>query len=489
MRGMFAETDYLLRHALLHDAASRLKTGDDAARHEWALAFMKNTVLGDAGLERYAAEMAVHARMAQSNQSPAQRAALADIETYYLNIAYRRAIAEFRIPEALALVERLAAHSSARPRDRADALIKTSVALRLDQRPEQAADFARRALECAEPDQQAWATFELGNALNTARDIEGADDAYTQCQAMAREVSDKRLEAGVLCNLGSIRRQQGLIDEATVLLNQAVRVGAEAGARDFEGIAHLHLGFIHNVGGRISDARTHLTRTLEVLEGTPRAVFRVDACTHLGDLAMQDGDLAGAERYVETALAIARELGYRLGLSQALNIAAMVYDEAGRIDDSFRALENAVVLSLEAGDFMNAAVGLSNLGTAQLRAGNVDAAEDAFLQAVEAASAGRNRYAEGYATSGLGDVRHARGQTMEAWTLYEHAQQLLDIAGHKPGVLRQRAKLAGLKAESGDAAGAKAELAGCIAQAESIGAAEEARHARDALHKLDRSSQ
>lgn len=483
---MDAETHYLIRHALLHDAAMRNQPGENAERHAWALEFMKSTLLSDRELERYAAEMARHARAAQASQSPARRRALMEMEAHYLEQAYRSAIRDYRIPEALVLVERLNGLEGVSRRDAAEALLKASTVLRLDNQPREAAEKARQALALAlDKGLKARATVELGNALNTGREIEEAEEQYQAGLTMARELKDGKLEAGVLCNIGSIRRQQGRMQEAKVLLSQAVHVAREHGAREFEGTAQLHLGFLSEMLGQRDDAKQHYESAFTTLEGTSREIFRVDACYHRGDLALQEGDTAAAERHVELALSTARRLGYRTGITQALNYAAMVHDAAGRIEDVFASLREAVTVALEGGDFMNAAVGLCNLGHNLLGEKRLDDAQDVFAQAAEAAAAGRNTHAEAVATAGLGDVARARGDGMKAWTQYEHAVQLMDMAGHRPGVLRLRIRLAGLKAQTGDPQGAAADLADCIEEAERIDATDEARQAREQLAVLE----
>lgn len=479
---MDAETHYLVRHALNHDTAMRNQPGENAERHSWALEFMKSTLLNDSELERYAAEMAHHARAAQSVQSPARRRAMIEMEAHYLDQAYRRAIRDFAIPEALVLVERLLSLEGVSGRDRAEALLKTSTVLRMDSRPQEAADYARKALDQAgNAAQRARATVELGNALNTAREIEQADETYQQGLRLARELNDGKLEAGVLCNLGSIRRQQGRIEESRIFLNQAVHVAVESGAREFEGLAHLHLGYLSGMQGEHDEAKNHYMAAFEKLEGTTREVFRVDASYHLGDLALQEGDAATAEQYVESALAIARRLGYRTGVSQALNIEAMVHDAAHRTEDVFASLREAIAISLESGDLLNAAMGFCNLGHNLFSEKRLDEAEEAFGKAVDAASAGRNQQAGAMAMGGLADINRARGDRMKAWTQYEHAAQLMDMVGHPPGVLRIRIRLGSVMAESGDTAQGVATIQDCIKQAEASELVEELRLAREEL--------
>jgi tetratricopeptide (TPR) repeat protein len=472
-----AETYYLLNHVILSDAANRmLPPAQNAARHAWALEHMKNRQ-----------DNACVAQSAHASPSNATGDTPTEFEIRYLSVAWREAIRDHRIAEALVLVERLSGLKEVTLHDRVDALLKTSVALRLDQRPREAAEYAARALELAESARQrAWAYQELGNALNTARRIDEADDAYQQALKLARECGDGRLQSGALCNLGSIRRQGGRSEEALVLLKEALRVAREAGATDYEGTSHLHLGFLCSLRGKRAEAKAEFEQALAVLENTGKEIFRVDACYHLGDIALQDGDFATAERYVELALAIARRLGYRTGLTQALNIAAMVHDAAGRRDASIAALREAVSVAKENGDLLNAAVGLSNLGYALFRTARLDEAEETFTQAEEAAELGRNTYAAGFAAGGLGDVRRQRGRLVEAWMTYERAIQLMDIAGFKPGVVRLRAKLGGVMAESGEVDAGVAQLQRCVVTAQEMGLPEEVDFATNELARARR---
>ena len=471
---MHAETDYLIRHALLHDSESRMRAGDDPAKHAWAVEFMKTTLLSDNELERHAAEMARHARLAQHTGSPASQRVMKELELHFLNVAYRRALNESRVPEALVLAERLVAHDDAAPRDRADALTKTSAALRLDHRFDEAIAFAQRAFEVAvDSAQQAWAQQELANAYSMARKIEEADEAYGKALQAAQDLHDTRLETSALCNLGSIRRQQGRGDEALILFRRAIEVGREAGARDYEGTAHLQLGYLLGMQGKVAEAESELKLAIDVLAGTAKAMFRVDACSHLGDLAMRGGDFETAGRYVELAMSIARELGYRAGLAQALNFAAMLHDEIGRTDAALDFLRKSIEIAREAGDIMNVSYGLVNLGAALQRNDRLEQAEQAFEQAEQAAQQARNPYTEAGAVGGIGDIRRKQGRLMEAWTKFEHAAHLMDMAGYPPGVVRMRIKLAGIDAESGDAAKACGALTELRDRAEELGSRED----------------
>lgn len=162
----------------------------------------------------------------------------------------------------------------------------------------------------------------------------------------------------------------------------------------------------------------------------------------------------------------------------------MVHDAAHRTEDVLSCLREAVAISLETGDLMNASVGLCNLGHNLFVEKRLDEAEDAFAQAAEAAAAGRNQHAEAMATGGLADISRARGDTIKAWNQYEHAIQLMDIVGHKAGVLRLRIRHAALMADGGDVEQAVAVLKECVAQGDQAGAEAEAKLAREDLDAI-----
>ena len=450
---MDAELQYLIRHALLHDTNQRMQAGGDPERHAWALEFLKTTLLSETERNRFAAEMALHVRLARQTGSPASRRAQTEIEQHYLGVAYRRAINDHRVPEALALAEQLAMHQDVPARDRSDALLKASVALRMDHRHEEAIKLAQRAMESASDDQQrAQAQQELANAYIFARELELAEEGYNRVLENSRESGDQRLESAALCNLGSVRRQQGRGQEAEVMFRRAIEVGREGGSREYQGTAHLQLGYLLGMSGREAEAETQLKSAIEVLEGTNKTMYRVDAASSLCDLATRAGNYAQAERYMELAMGIARQLGYRTGLAQAMNYGAMLFDAMGRGADVHRMLREAIEIARETGDQMNIGYGLANLGAQLLGDGKLDEAEQAFEQAQEAGRLARNPYIEGGGHNGVGDVRRAQGRLMEAWTCYEHSAHLMDMAGYPPGVLRANIKLAALTRETGDAA-------------------------------------
>ncbi|MBK8146611.1 MAG: hypothetical protein IPK62_17290 [Bacteroidetes bacterium] len=108
-----------------------------------------------------------------------------------------------------------------------------------------------------------------------------------------------------------------------------------------------------------------MAAALRLLEKTDRTVHRVDALNYLFDQAFEQGQLIVAGKYLQQAEQIARELGYRVGLSQTCIYKAMLEDARGDKPAALAALQEAASIARELGDDRNPSVALGNLGNVQ----------------------------------------------------------------------------------------------------------------------------
>ena len=217
-----------------------------------------------------------------------------------------------------------------------------------------ALDDAEVTLRSAEELAQGALANEPGTAVEVARLHRGrgllahargaldvAWDEYARAHAMAEERHDHRARAEMRQLLGTLRLQQGRLDEAENHLEEALALHRAHGLRALAG------GVLGN----------------------------------LGILAQEQGarDLARA-RYDE-ALAMLRAVGERLLVAHVLGYRASLAQEAGEPEGAKQAYDEALSILREIGDPRSRGVFLAGLGGLEASRGGGDAADAAFAKA------------------------------------------------------------------------------------------------------------
>lgn len=479
----------MFRHALMRQAAYDMQLPDDRARLHALVLEITERQLGqaDAALEPVAAELADHARGARGIKRTGQvdDAYVSTREQRFLALAQRKALRDHNLPEAIALARRQANVAEAAAAYRADACLRLAAALRMAMDFPAAQQAAQQALQLAPDDAtRGAAQLELSAIHLRAGNHDASEHAAEQAMEVARKLHDTKLEAGALAGLGNLRRIAGRTAEAQLILERAVTVAAEARAAEIEGISRIHLGHLLGISGQPHKAREHLAAALRLLEKTDRTVHRVDALNYLFDQAFEQGQMAVAAKYLQQAEQIARELGYRVGLSQTCIYKAMLEDSRGDKMAALAALQEAAAIARELGDDRNLSVALGNLGNVQLEQGHLRGAEASFRESGALAHRAGNAYAEAHAWSGVARVRQAQGKHTEAWSNYEHAVQLMELAGLPREVLRLQRKLARAQHQAGDLEAARATLRQVMEAATKAGDHPEQAAAREQLASL-----
>lgn len=458
-----AEEIYRFRHALMRQAAYDMQLPAERARLHALVLELTEKQLGqaDAALEPLAAELADHARSARGIKRTGlvDDAYVSTRELRFLALAQRKALRDHNLPEAIQLARRQASMPEAEADYRCDANLRLATALRMATDFAAALVAAQKALQLA-PDAAAQGAAQLELSANFLRqgNHDAAEQAAEQAMEIARALHDTRLEAGALATLGNLRRMGGRTAEAQLILQRAISVAAEAKAPDIEGISRIHLGHLLGISGQPHKAREHLATALRLLEKTDRTVHRVDALNYLFDQAFEQGQLIVAGKYLQQAEQIARELGYRVGLSQTCVYKAMLEDARGDKPAALAALQEAASIARELGDDRNLSVALGNLGNVQLEQGYLQGAEASYQESGLLAQRTGNAYAQAHAWSGVARVRQAQGKHHEAWGHYEHAVQLMELAGLPREVLRLQRKLARAQQQAGDTQAARSTL-------------------------------
>jgi predicted ATPase/DNA-binding SARP family transcriptional activator len=155
-------------------------------------------------------------------------------------------------------------------------------------------------------------------------------------------VSAEQAQGYVVCNLAYLARHAGDLDEARVLVEQAIATFARLADRDGESLALSHLGCLHRARGDYAAGRAALEHSLRLRHeiGDRRAIGLTLA--NLGVLTAAEGDLRSGLALLEQALAGFRETEDAPGRVGVSLTVASVHAHAGDFAAARRLLPGAL---------------------------------------------------------------------------------------------------------------------------------------------------
>ncbi|WP_284614710.1 ATP-binding protein [Aquabacterium humicola] len=205
----------------------------------------------------------------------------------------------------------------------------------LDAALQDLAEAYRLAAEIDDPQLLMLTLNELGAHMDRQSRWAEARDCYERALAISRRVGDRRLEGGLLGNLGGLYHDRGELEAARSHIEQALDLAATVGDRRWAGNAHCNLGLVLQEQGHRGAAREQFSRALAIAReiGHVRLAYTVEC--NLGILAAAEQRLDDADRHLRQAVESAQAAGDRRAEGQfrgylALNLARRGHGEAAR---------------------------------------------------------------------------------------------------------------------------------------------------------------
>lgn len=166
--------------------------------------------------------------------------------------------------------------------------------------------------------------FSAGQSGRDVTVVQVLDQAERSLAAEALRTTE---EAGIRRTLGTTYRGLGLYDEATAMLDEAVRLERLADPRSHELAVSLHeLGGAHYFQGGYDAAAEHYREAIDIFralaaerDGPPDEEM-IKTIQDLGLLLQQRGDLDAAEPYLREALALIEDDDHPIGAIALANL-------------------------------------------------------------------------------------------------------------------------------------------------------------------------
>ncbi|MGH2534767.1 MAG: tetratricopeptide repeat protein [Thermomicrobiales bacterium] len=202
--------------------------------------------------------------------------------------------------------------------------------------------------------------------------------------------------------------------------------------------------------GYYAEGRMWAERALDAPGDAPPAV-RAKALHHVGNLALDLGDLALARASYEAGHTIRRELGDPLAIAISLNGLGLMAFYEGAYDEARRLHTAAHAIRREHGDRQGLGNSLSNLGDVATATGDFPRAHELQEESLAVRRSLGDTNAVAYSTFNLGELSAAEGREAEARDLFEQALAAFIETGDRLGVAYARCELGRLATRRRDA--------------------------------------
>jgi len=383
--------------------------------------------------------------------------------------AYIRKTAD-GLPEALAAVEQAV-------EEEADKLIAAGYPAPLQAWQVHLRAVAEAAAE-AGGERASGLLLSLGNHLQMAADLDGAQAAYERALAIQEAIHGPgHPEVATAVNsLGSVLRDKGDLDGAQAAFERALVIHEATYGPEHPNVAAdvNNLGSVLRDKGDLDGAQSAFERALAIDEAShgPDHLNVRTTVNNMGLVLHYKGDLDGAQAAFERALAIdeAAHGPDHPNVATDVNNLALVLQDKGDLDGAQAAYQRALAIgeATHGPDHPNVATTVNNLGRLLQARGNLDGAQAAYRRAIaiDEATYGPDHPEVAIDIHNLGSVLQEKGDLDGAQAAYQRALAIYEAAygpDQHPNVAMAVNNLGSVLHDKGDLDGAQAAFERALA--------------------------
>jgi tetratricopeptide (TPR) repeat protein len=207
--------------------------------------------------------------------------------------------------------------------------------------------------------------------------------------------------------------------------------------------AHRNLANAYTLLGRLDDAHTQLSHTLDLATQTGDQTAQAHTHSNLCSLWGRRGNYSRALDHARQALNLYQATGHQPGQAHGLNQVGWYHAQLGDHQQALTACQQALTLHQELGNHYGQANAWDSLGYAHHHLGHRTHALTCYQHALTKYRDLGDRYNEATTLTHLGDTHHSTGDHHAAHDAWQQALTILDDLNH-PDADEVRTKLAGL---------------------------------------------
>ncbi|MBI2570456.1 MAG: tetratricopeptide repeat protein [Candidatus Schekmanbacteria bacterium] len=305
------------------------------------------------------------------------------------------------------------------------------------------ADLGRHWREAGEREKARRCFLAAARRAKSACALADAQPLYESYLAIVETPTPESVEARR--ELGAeVLRLLGHAEEAQNVLRGALQDSQTIGNRRSEALALGSLSLVYRDQGRMETALALGDQALTIHREVGNRWGVAVILTNLAGLHHKQGRMVAAQEHYEQACAIFRQEGNRWGEGVALGGLALLHCDCGQLDTARALYEQTLSIDREVGNRQDEGVTLCNLANLLFEQGRLDTAHELLSQALAIHREVGNRRSEGITLGNLAELDRAQGRAEAAQHRYEQALAINRMAGNRSAaaeVLRNLASL------------------------------------------------
>jgi tetratricopeptide (TPR) repeat protein len=201
----------------------------------------------------------------------------------------------------------------------------------------------------------------------------------------------------------------------------------------WKSIAIGNIGLIYSDKGEADEALKYLQQALEIDREIGFRQGEASALGNIGLIYSAKGEADEALKYQQQALEIDREIGFRQGEASALGNIGLIYRAKGEADEALKYHKQALEIHREIGFRQGEASDLGNIGLIYRAKGEADEALKYHKQALEIHREIGYRQGEASQLGNIGLIYSAKGEADEALKYHQQALEIDREIGFRQG--------------------------------------------------------
>jgi class 3 adenylate cyclase len=301
-------------------------------------------------------------------------------------------------------------------------------------------------------------------------DFEQSRVEWQTAREQARRVGDRDAEGRALVAMGQASALAHQFDQALEDSRQAAEIARAIDAPSILAGSLLNEGFVHEVTGRLAEARTTLDKTLLLSRQANDAASEATALVLAAELEMWEGHYERAAQLYDEGIHLGRAHNVLLPMFEGLFMAGVNFTGQGAYDRALAVLEDGLALVERVGDENYTPRYLNSLGWLYMECGDLDRARELNQRAAEGGRKRGDHESFANAELNLGDIALLNGDRALARDYLEGVHRLVEDPATSEWMrwrysIHLFASLGELALVRGDLAAARAHADECLERA------------------------
>ena len=275
--------------------------------------------------------------------------------------------------------------------------------------------------------------FELGLQQYEQKQYQEALKTFNKVLAICRKIGDKKAEAQILNNIGTIYRYLELYDKAVNYLQQSLAIQKQIGDKRNQVVTLNNIGFIYRKLGKYNKALDSYKQVLAIQQQIGDSKSQYITLKRIGLVYGKLNKYKFSLGYYQKALAISRLIGDKKCEAITLNNIVLVYENLGEYALSLDSFQNSLVIRRSINDKRGEGVTLNNIGLTYYTLGEYNLSLNYFQKALTISRLIGDKNGEGSTLSNIGKIYQNLAKYSQALDFFQQTLAIQKQLGNQKG--------------------------------------------------------